>query len=119
MNKTKYSIVFIFVLLFILILKPINTSKENCVKIIGKVKSVVEGGRHDLVIELENNNTTYYINRGLENGFSIQKASKDFIGKNVIIYYAKSWTPLAQFGKDSEHICQLIIGDRIAYSEWK
>ena len=83
---------------FALALIPINTAKENSVEVSGTIKSLSEGGAKDLVFELDNDKTTYYINRGLENGFELDKSKTDFIGKKVTLTYAKSWTLLAPFG---------------------
>lgn len=64
-------------------------------KVTGIVESVSEGGAKDLVFKLNNDSLSYYINRGLENGFQLQKAKNDLIGKEIKIFYAKNWTPLA------------------------
>ncbi|MEO5778025.1 MAG: hypothetical protein ABIQ27_14075 [Flavobacterium sp.] len=96
-----------------------DTSEEKNIKVSGVVKSVSEGGVKDLVFELENEKTTYYINRGLENGFDLKKAKADYIGKNAIINYAKKWTVLAPFGTTCKPILQIKIDDSIIYSEWK
>jgi hypothetical protein len=112
-------ITFIIVLFFIILSNAIDTSKENSIKITGTVKSISEGGIKDVVFELENNKTLYYINRGFENGFEIAKAQKDFEGKKITLFYAKSWTPLAPFGTYSKHITHISINDSVVYSEWQ
>ena len=45
-----------------------STSEENCMQISGLVTEVSEGGSKDVVIKIDGSHTTYYINRGLENG---------------------------------------------------
>ena len=119
MRKSVYFILIVVVVLFVLALIPANTSKENIVLVVGKVKNVCEGGVKDLVIELENSKITYYINRGFENGFEIEKSKNELIGKNVVLYYVKNWTPLAPFGTTSKHITQLSLNNKILYSEFK
>ena len=74
---------------------------------------------NDLVFELQNDKTTYYINRGLENGFDLEHSRKKYSGKKVILSYAKSWTPLAPLGTTSKHITQISIDGKEIYSEWK
>jgi hypothetical protein len=112
------SITFIVVAFFIILSTAIDTSKENSIKITGTVKSISEGGVKDVVFELDKNKTLFYINRGFENGFEIAKAKKDFEGKKITLFYAKSWTPLAPFGTCSKHITRLKVNDCVVFSEW-
>jgi len=119
MRKTVSIICLLFVVLLFFAFQPIDTSLENSVKVEGIVKSITEAGAKDILFELENDKTTYYINRGFEKGFVLQKLNKDFIGKKVILYYAKNWTPLAPLGTTSKHITQLKLNDKIIYSEFK
>jgi hypothetical protein len=111
-------IVFSIIAFFIILSTAIDTSKENSIEVSGTVKSIYEGGVKDVVFELENNKTPYYINRGFENGFEMAKAKKDFEGKKITLFYAKSWTPLAPFGTSSKHITQLSVNDSVVYNEW-
>jgi hypothetical protein len=111
-------IVFSIIAFFIILSTAIDTSKENSIEVSGTVKSIYEGGVKDVVFELENNKTPYYINRGFENGFEMAKAKKDFEGKKITLFYAKSWTPLAPFGTSSKHITHLSVNDSVVYNEW-
>ena len=117
MKKVLLILGFILLTFIIIGLSPIDTSKENSIEITGIIKSVSEGGEKDLVFELENEETTYYINRGLENGFELDKSKSDFIGKKVTLNYAKNWTPLAPFGSTCKHITQISIDNKEVYSE--
>lgn len=119
MKKLRYLFAIIVIVFIILALRPIDTSKENSVVVIGTVTSVYEGGVKDLVFKLKDNKTTYYINRGLENGFSLQQAKNDYVGKKVVLNYAKCWTPLAPLGTSSKHITYLTINGKVKYTEWK
>ena len=119
MKKAIYIFIAVLVVGFLIILSTaIDTSKENSIKVYGTVKSISEGGVKDVVFELENNKTLYYINRGFANGFEIVKAKKDFEGKKITLFYAKSWTPLAPFGTYSKHITHLSVNDSVLFSEW-
>jgi hypothetical protein len=111
-------IVFIVVAFFIILSTAIDTSKENSIKVSGIVKSISEGGIKDVVFELDNNKTSYYINRGFENGFEMSKAKKDFEGKKITLFYAKSWTPLAPLGTTCKHITHISVNDSVVFSEW-
>lgn len=118
MKKRLYILAFIGAVVVISALTPVNTERENSKVVTGIVKSISVGGVQDMVIELENDKITYYVNRGFENGFDIQTANQDYAGKKVILYYADSWTPLAPFGTTSKHITRLAVGGSIKYSEW-
>jgi hypothetical protein len=118
MKKAILIFIVIIIAFFIIALIPIDTSMENSVKVTGTIKSVSEGGANDVVFELENHKTTYYINRGFENGFDLAKAKKDFEGKKITLFYAKSWTPLAPFGTTCKHITHAAVNDSVIVSEW-
>lgn len=119
MKKVIYILSFIFLVFLFFAFQPIDTSMENSVKVEGVVKSIAEAGTKDILFELENDKTTYYINRGFEKGFVLKKLNNDFIGKKATLYYAKTWTPLAPLGTTSKHITQLQLSDKIVYSEFK
>lgn len=119
MKKVFYFLTTLFFIILITAFIPINTSKENCIEVTGIIKSITEGGKNDLVFELENDKITYYINRGLENGFKLDKSKTTFIGKKVTLNYAKNWTPLAPFGTKSKHITQIFIDNKEIYSEFE
>ena len=118
-KKATYLFLLLLVVFLVLVLRPIDTSKVNSEIVIGTVTTVSKGGANDLVFELKNDNISYYINRGLENGFTLSQAKKEFIGKKVVLNYAKNWTPLAPFGTSSKHITYLTIDGKIKYTEWK
>jgi hypothetical protein len=120
MKKIIFKIILgVLVVFLVLVLIPINTSAENSIKVTGVVKSISEAGTSDLVFELEDKKATYYINRGLENGFTLEKTKNDLIGKKIILFYAKNWTPLAPFGTKTKHITHFVANDSVLYSEWK
>lgn len=119
MKKIIYILLIIVFAFFALALIPINTSKENSIVISGTVKSLSEAGIKDLVFELENDKTTYYINRALENGFQLEKSKTEFIGKKVTLNYAKGWTSLAPFGTTCKHITQISVDGKEVYTEFK
>lgn len=119
MKKLFYALGILLIAFVVMALIPIDTSKENSIKISGIIKSISKGGVNDLVFELNNNKVTYYINRGLENGFNLDQAKTAFIGKKVTLCYAKSWTPLAPFGTTCKHITQISIDDKEIYSEFE
>lgn len=118
MRRILYIVIIVLIAFFIIALIPVDTSKENAVEVSGTVKSVSEDGVKDLVFELKNDPTTYYINRGLENGFELAKAKTDFEGQQITLFYADSWTPLAPFGTTSKHVSHAIVNEKVIYNEW-
>lgn len=118
MKKIHYFLIILILAFFILALIPINPDKANSVAVSGTVKTIREGGVKDMVIQFENDKSWYYINRAFENGFELNKAKNDFEGKEITLYYAKSWSPLTRFGTSSRHITHLAVKDSVVYSEW-
>ena len=118
MKKLLYFISIIVIVFLVSAFIPMNTSKKNCVEVTGIIKSISEGGARDLVFELEDDKIRYYINRGLDNRFELEKSKVKFIGKKVTLNYANSWTPLAPFGTTNKHIKQISIENKEVYSEF-
>ena len=118
MKRVIFTAIIILIAFLIIGLIPMDTSKENSTEVTGTVKLVSEGGVKDLVFELENDQITYYINRGFENGFDLAKTKKDYEGKKISLFYADSWTLLAPFGTTSKHITHAVVNDSVIYNEW-
>lgn len=112
-RKIVFLCISIIVLFVIIALKPISFSNKN---ISGKITKIYEGGIKDVVFEIENNESTFYINRGLENKFNLEKIKKkQLLGKEVSIGYSVGWTPLYWFNKRSKDILVLKYGENIIY----
>ncbi|QIE59514.1 hypothetical protein G5B37_08045 [Rasiella rasia] len=89
-----------------------NPKKEDCfIKEIEVVK-ISEGGVKDLVFHDKDGNF-FYINRGLENGFTIENATEAVLNKKVKLHIANSW-----MGENSKHISQLEVDGNILYTEF-
>ena len=110
-------LVFAFLFYMIVIVKagPINSKKENSVEVTGIVDELYEGGVKDLVFKLKGSETIYYINRALENGFNLNEAKKEFLEKEVTLWYAKHGSRPNGGG----HMMQLQFQDSIYYTEWE
>ena len=92
------------------------TSEDKCLVVEGTVKHIYEGGIHDVVFVLEEKGTRYYINRGLEQGLTLDKLRDDLVGENVTIKYPKYWTPLDP--KESiRHLSKLEWGQEVIFDE--
>lgn len=94
-EKIHIAFAAVFLLIAVLIFRPVPIVKEDrAVVVQGVVSGVYEAGVKDLVIRLENVDQRYYINRGLENGPEMTYWKDRIVGKEVIIKYPKYWTPL-------------------------
>jgi len=105
-------ILFVFYMIFIVKIGPVNTAKDKSIEVTGVVDSLYEGGVKDLVFKLKNDSNIYYINRALENGFDLHEMNATLLGKEVIIWHAKS-------RRGGGHMMQLKFQDSIYYTEWK
>ena len=93
--------------------------KEKCIRITGTVSKITEGGVKDAVFTLQNHKSSYYINRGLENGLTLKELRSALSGEEITIYCSNPWTSFAPFGTCSKHICELKVNDYVVYSEFK
>jgi hypothetical protein len=89
-----------------------NVRAEDCFIKEIEVVEISEGGVKDLVFHDKNGNF-FYINRGLENGFTIENANKAVLNKKATLHIAESWQ-----GKDSKHIAQLEVNGNVLYTEF-
>lgn len=89
-----------------------NPTAEDCITKQVNVVKVTEGGTKDIVLH-EANGDFYYINRGLENGLTIEGIQAAVLNKTVTLHLYKFW-----FGVESEHISQLEVEDRVLFSEF-
>ncbi|KAA3620963.1 MAG: hypothetical protein DWP94_11355 [Flavobacterium sp.] len=89
-----------------------NPKPEDCdVKEI-IVAKIYEGGTLDIVFA-EENGDFYYINRGLEQGFTLSEMEEIVLNKKVTLHLAKVITGT------SNHIAQLALEEDVIYTEFK
>lgn len=89
-----------------------NPKEEDCFVKEIEVVEISEGGVKDLVFH-DTNGDFFYINRGLENGFTIENATAAVLNKKVTLHIYESWQ-----GKDSKHISQLEVDGDVLYTEF-
>jgi hypothetical protein len=87
----------------------------NCGRITGQLVQIQEGGSKDIVFKLKDHNDTYYINRGLESGLTLEEMKK-LEGKEIGLYFVAHWTPFDAMHQ-VRHIAKVEVGDRIVYNE--
>ncbi|MDX1463448.1 MAG: hypothetical protein R3359_10355 [Marinirhabdus sp.] len=89
-----------------------NPDQEDCKVITMKVTKISEGGVKDLVFHNAEGDF-YYINRGLENGFTLANAETAVLNKSATLHLAETW-----LGSNSNHIAQLEVDGKILYTEF-
>lgn len=88
-----------------------NPDPKNCeIKEI-VVSKIYEGGVKDIVFDHENGGV-YYINRGLENGLTLEGMEEKVLNKKVTLHLAKN------FSGTTRHIAQLQLGEEVIYTEF-
>jgi hypothetical protein len=75
------------------------------------VTKIMEGSTYDIVFK-EKNSDRYYINRGLEQGLTIEDLEEKLLNKKVTLHLYKFW-----FGT-SEHISQLTVDGNVLFTEF-
>lgn len=76
------------------------------------VARIYEGGVKDIVFA-EADGTFYYINRGLEQGYTLEGFRKKVLNKNVTLHLANTL-----MGSSSNHIAQIAVGNEILFTEF-
>ena len=108
-KKTGLSLVMLTVLTSCIINNP---DREDCEVITMEVTKISEGGVKDLVFHNAEGDF-YYINRGLENGFTLANAEAAVLNKNATLHLAETW-----IGTNSNHIAQLEVDGKVLYTEF-
>ncbi len=88
-----------------------NPKSEDCVIKEITVTAIKEGSSYDIVIK-EMGDDFYYINRGLEQGLTIEGLQEQIMNKKVNLHLYNFW-----FGT-SEHISQLTLEDNVLFTEF-
>lgn len=95
---------------------PIPDSIDECHRVEGIVDEIWEAGEKDIVFRLYDHEKVYYINRGLEQGLTLEDLRKKLLQRKVIIYHPKYWAPLDPNGY-SKHLSKLMLKDEVIYNE--
>lgn len=107
----------LFVAACVIFIRPVPILPEEELAIhTGKVTQIFEGGTYDIVFRLDNDESTYYINRGVELGLSIEELRKDLIGQEVTMKYPEYWSIFGA-NRMSTHVSKVEASDRVIFSE--
>lgn len=110
MKKSSLLLFFVLFCLLACVVPPATNGNSASVK--GKIIDVVAGSSFDVVLKLEGDDRMYYINRGLENGLTIEGLRKDLLQKEVLLKYADMAIDLGTY-----HIYEVQGEEGILYTE--
>ncbi len=112
----KYIVILVVVLVAAFFLDRVITNPTiyNCEAVEITATKIYEGGEKDLFVQAPNGDS-YYINRGLEKGFTIDEMKKEIKNKKVTLHLPKQLFGLVT----SNHIAQLTCRDKVLYTEFK
>ena len=100
-----------------LVFRPIPIVEEkDAITVKGIVVDIYDAGLGDVVFKLRENNTNYYINRGLERGLNVDSLKGKLIGSQVVFKYPNYWTPLDK-EKTSRHISKVEFNNEVIFNE--
>lgn len=91
----------LFFLLVVFIFQPVSApTASNTVEVKGIVASVYEGGPKDITFRLKDDDSMYYINRGLQyTDLTIKELREQIKNQEVTFTYIKHWSLLNPNGK--------------------
>lgn len=107
----------LFILFTAIIFARVPTpSEKDCLVVTGVVSNISEGGAKDIVFNLKDNKQLFYINRGLEQGYSLTTLKKELEGKAVTIKYPDYFSILDPM-KTIRHISKVEHNGETIFSE--
>ncbi|GGF49416.1 hypothetical protein [Echinicola rosea] len=114
-----YTTIGMMVSLALMALRPVPkiTEKEALITT-GIITEISATPYKDILIKLNNTDTFFYINRGVDLGLKHDVLEKKLLGNTVQIKYPAYWTPLDWQGK-SKHLSQITLGNEIIFTELK
>jgi len=114
--KSKTRIISAFIILaLVTVVFAIKSLRGSLKSHSGRLISINEGGIKDVVFELDNVKTTFYINRGYES-IKVEELNS-LIGKTVLINYSEAWTPLDPFNNRSKNITKMEVDNSVFFEE--
>lgn len=108
--------IIVFVALCLMIFRPVPILPEEELKVAeGKIERIFEGGEKDIVFKLRDSEEFYYINRGLEQGYTLTDLRAKLIGRQVTIKYPEYWSLLGS--RYTHHLSKLEYRGEVVFSE--
>jgi CTP synthase (UTP-ammonia lyase) len=115
-NAMKQKEVILLIIIFSFLCYIIFRHKEEK-NVNGIVKNVIAGVNKDIVVELYDNDTIYYMNRAIKNETIITNLKRKLVNKNISINYSKNNNLLNPFrNPKSIEIVKLSMKNDLIYS---
>ena len=116
---TLVSFSLIILIIAVLIFRPVPiVSESNAISEIGIVREIYSNKGNDIIFVMENTDSRFYINRGLENGLELNNLKEKLIGNSIVVKYPKYWTPL-DWNDKIKHISKVEFNNEILFNELK
>jgi hypothetical protein len=118
-TRVLIGLAFVPVVAFFILFRPVDTSEDNSVKVVGIVAEMYEGDTYDINFRLQppEADYRYYINRGGEELFDTDTLKNLLLNEKVTLWYAEHWTPLNP-GSKIRHMTRLEYNGEVLFSEW-
>ena len=72
----------------------------------------------DIIFHLDNqDNSSYYINRGVENGLKLEELQEALLDKEITVSYHKRGWNVLNYRNRAKHICEVRLENKVLYSE--
>ena len=98
---------------------PSHGRRADTKEITAKLNAITtccSGG--DIIFHLHNqDNSSYYINRGLENGLKLKELQEALLGKEVTVAYRNGGWNVLNYRNRARHICEVRLEGNVLYSE--
>ena len=102
-----------------LVLRPVPmVTEDEALTVRGEVIHVAEGSSHDVVLTLADVHQQFYINRALEESFTLPALKEKLLRKEVEIKYPSYWTPLDP-NSQIRHVSKLSVDTDVLFNELK
>lgn len=106
-------------ILLALALRPVpKATEKNVIEVTGRVANLFEGTSYDVNIHLANEPHFYYINRGIEQGLSIEDLRRKLMHQTVSLAHVKHWTTLDP-GNRSRQVARLVYNSKVIFSQYE
>ena len=100
----------------IITLRPVPIMPEERLSVAeGTIDHIFEAGEFDIVFTIRESGKHYYINRGIEQGLSVEDLRDKLLNQKVTIKYPEFWSLMGS--ENVNHLSKLIFRDQVIYTE--
>jgi len=98
---------------------PSHSSRADTKEVTARLNSITtccSGG--DIIFHLKpDDDNSYYINRGVENGLRVNYFREALLNRDITISYRKGGWNILNYRNRAKHICEVRLEDKVLYSE--